>query len=298
MADFFDLLRSRRYPQRKRRSNPRRTDYERKTDKVDREIISNIAAEPESSQMDKDDILLAQIDEFREKAKQLQEMLVTKESKAQELQSIVQEREVKADQLKQILDERQEKVDGIEAEVARQIDKLIVQVNAKMAEIERSMDNEISSITRMMSDEMNQLNRNVAGEVGTLSKSLSSDFRNMEKSLDGTIGDTKKMLEVQTETVRAAVSEANTQMLESLGNLNQQLEQLKAELSEKIHSENVKCFRNIQDIFKSMGDKIDKVSEVDRSVKTVHTFVVTTMIFTIINTVGALVTILALLGVF
>ena len=78
----------------------------------------------------------------------------------------------------------------------------------------------------------------------------------------------------------------------------QQLEQLKAELSEKIHSENVKCFRNIQDIFKSMGDKIDKVSEVDRSVKTVHTFVVTTMIFTIINTVGALVTILALLGVF
>ena len=61
--------------------------------------------------MDKDDFLLAQIDEFREKAKQLQEMLITKESKAKELQTIVQEREVKADELQQILDERQEKVD-------------------------------------------------------------------------------------------------------------------------------------------------------------------------------------------
>ena len=86
--------------------------------------------------MDKDDFLLAQIDEFREKAKQLQEMLITKESKAKELQTIVQEREVKADELQQILDERQEKVDGIEAEVARQIDQLIERVDGKMQEIQ------------------------------------------------------------------------------------------------------------------------------------------------------------------
>ena len=43
-------------------------------------------------QMDKDDFLLTQIDEFREKAKRLQEMLNTKESKAEELSVIVEER--------------------------------------------------------------------------------------------------------------------------------------------------------------------------------------------------------------
>ena len=43
--------------------------------------------------MDKEDFLLKQIDEFREKAKQLQALLVTKEDKVQELQNIVDERE-------------------------------------------------------------------------------------------------------------------------------------------------------------------------------------------------------------
>ena len=46
--------------------------------------------------MDKEDFLLKQIDEFREKAKQLQALLVTKEDKVQELQNIVDEREEKA----------------------------------------------------------------------------------------------------------------------------------------------------------------------------------------------------------
>lgn len=42
--------------------------------------------------VEKEDFLLNQIDEFREKAKQLQSLLISKESKVQELQEIVEER--------------------------------------------------------------------------------------------------------------------------------------------------------------------------------------------------------------
>ena len=56
--------------------------------------------------MDKEDFLLKQIDEFREKAKQLQALLVTKEDKVQELQNIVDEREEKAKELQHVLNAR------------------------------------------------------------------------------------------------------------------------------------------------------------------------------------------------
>ena len=46
-------------------------------------------------------------------------------------------------------------------------------------------------------------------------------------------------------------------MLQSLKELNDQLVSIKAELADKVHTENVKCFRNIQDLFKVMGDKVE-----------------------------------------
>lgn len=42
------------------------------------------------SRMQQDDFLLKQIDEFREKAKQLQSILVTKENKVDELQGVLE----------------------------------------------------------------------------------------------------------------------------------------------------------------------------------------------------------------
>lgn len=63
-------------------------------------------------------------------------------------------------------------------------------------------------------------------------------------------------------------------MLQSLKELNDQLVSIKAELADKVHTENVKCFRNIQDLFKVMGDKVDTVSELEKQVGTTKTFAV------------------------
>ena len=63
------------------------------------------------SRMQQDDFLLKQIDEFREKAKQLQSILVTKENKVDELQSVLEEREEQARKLQQELEEHQKEAD-------------------------------------------------------------------------------------------------------------------------------------------------------------------------------------------
>ena len=138
----------------------------------------------------KEDFLLSQIDEFRERAKQLQSLLDTKETQAQELQSLVDERQEKADALDQILQEREEKADSLTSEVEKQIDNIIAKVAAKMDEIEATMKDDVADGKRF----------------------------NEEKAKE---------------------------LKESLEQVQEQLTVVKNDLSEKVHSENVKCHRNV-----------------------------------------------------
>ena len=194
-----------------------------------------------------DDYLLSQIDEFREKAQQLQSLLLSKESKVMELQHIVDEREVKAKELENILNERQRKADGITAEVAKQIDALIEKVTAKMDEIGVSIEKEVADGQKITTEQMEELK-------------------------------------------------------ETLASVNAQLETIKGELSEKVHTENVKCFRNISDLFKGMDEKVDSIQSaeaaVDKKVKSVHKCTIALIVLTIINMLGVTAVILMELGVF
>lgn len=191
----------------------------------------------------KEDFLLNQIDEFREKAQQLQDLLATKEHKAAELQGLVSARETKANDLQVILDERQKKADAITVEVEKQIDALINKVSAKMDEIEGSMSSNI--------------------EEG------------------------KRVNEEQAKRVYDALSQIQTQ-----------LQGMKDEVNEKIHSENVKCYRNIQDLFKGIDDKLDGINMINDKVKGVKGTVVFTMVLSIINLLGLIAFALYSMGVF
>lgn len=268
---------------------------ERVHEKVD--SLNNTEA---ANKIDKDDFLLTQIDEFRERAKRLQEMLNTKESKAEELSSIVEEREAKAEELQQILDERQEKADGITAQVAKQIDVLIASVHEKMQEIETSMNANMDNLGRSVSGDMNNLGRSVSSQIGNLGQSLGTEISGIGQHLDfgNTLEQTRRITEEGTVAVTTAVNEANAHMLQSLGELNDQLVAIKSELSDKVHTENVKCFRNIQDLFKVMGDKVDTVSELEKQVHSTRTFAIVSVVLAIINTFGFAAIALYILGFF
>ena len=98
------------------------------------------------TKVEREDFLLSQIDEFREKAKQLQDLMASKESKAQELQSLVSEREDKAEQLAQILTERQEEADLIMKDFNKKVDELSEKVTNKMTDIEASISSQVSEV--------------------------------------------------------------------------------------------------------------------------------------------------------
>lgn len=225
------------------------------------EIDRTIKRERTNRELGREDYLLNQIDEFREKAQQLQELLLSKESKVAELQNIVDEREGKAKELESILSERQKKADGITEEMTKQIDSLIGKVTAKMDEIGVSIHE--------------SMNASLNASVSVIGRDITESRQLSEKQIE----------ELQ-------------ELKDLLATLTPQLETVKAELSDKVHTENVKCYRNISDLFKSMEDKMDKMEEIQKSVGTVRKCAITIIVFTVLNMLGLVALALYELGVF
>lgn len=195
------------------------------------------------TQMEKEDFLLSQIDEFREKAKQLQALISSKESKVRELQSLVDEREGRAAKLQNILNERKQEADKLNQTVQEQIDGLISDVETKITEL-----------------------------GGELTKSASES--------------------------EEAVAAKTEEMKEALLEMKELLQKTKTELSDKIHEENVTCYRNIQTLFDDFGEKVDKVENLDSGVKSIKSYVKCLSWFSIVNFIVLIGFILYQLGVF
>ena len=221
-------------------------------------VVENV---PQNTSMDKEDYLLAQIDEFRAKAQQLQSLLLKKESKVQELQEIVDEREVKARELELLLGERQRQADGITEEVTKQIDSLIDKVSEKMEAIGLSLGKE-------------------------LQEGQSANERTLEEIKD-TLGELNVQ---QIEEIKGILGSLNAQQAEELKNalseLNNQLEVVKTDLTDKVHSENVQCYRNLADLLKSVDGKLDKANEIEKKVISVHKCTKAVIVLSVINMLG------------
>ena len=240
--------------------------------------------EQERTQKDveNEDLLINQIDEFREKAKQLQVLLEAKESKAAELQSLVDERAGKAQEL-----ERQEEADKIVTEFGRKVDALADKVTTKMAEIEAGLSGQVGDI-RKTSEEQIALNRRMNEEQTASNRKLNEEQ----------IAANKQFLEEQAIANKKLSEGQIAEVKELLENATSQLESIKTDLSEKVHTENVKCYRNIQDLFNEFDSKIEKMDEMEGGVDSVKGYVKLLSWFSILNFVVLIIFILYSMGVF
>lgn len=178
-----------------------------------------------------DDFLLKQIDEFRENAKQLQDLINTKETKVRELQLLVDAREAKANKLKLELDRRQKEADSLVGNVEEQVDKLIKNIEVQQDENTEEIKNVLDGVTQ---------------EVGKLAKDLDDAH---------------------------------------------------SEISEKIHTENVKCYRNIQGLMDEFSEKMEKVDLAEDSMKSIKRFFGWTIGLLIVNFAGIVGVILYFAGI-
>ncbi len=213
----------------------RKTDRERKRDNVEKE-----------------DFLLNQIDEFREKARQLQELLSSKENKVQELQEIVAEREGKAKELSDMIEERQDAADRVVSGVKVQIDGMVEKVDAKL----------------------NELNETFA-----------------ERLAENAVSSTE-----QNEEVRSLIKEQNETLMETVDGLNGQFDRLKNEISEKIHTESVQCYRNMQALIEESDKKLEEARESISEISSFKKLLTVIVVFTVLNFAGLAGVIARILG--
>ncbi|MCM1256936.1 MAG: coiled-coil domain-containing protein 22 [Roseburia sp.] len=203
--------------------------------------------------VEKDDFLLSQIDEFREKAKQLQSLLATKENKVQQLQEIVEEREGKAKELSDMLDVKKDAADRVVAGVRSQIDSMVGQVDAKMKELNE-----------------------------TFAERLAENALNSTEQYE----EVKKLIDSQNEEIRKIIDEQNEKISETIAGIQEPLEKIKGDLNDKIHTENVKCYRNIQTLFEESDKKTELIKSEVSELLAVKGFIKVASVVSIVNLVG------------
>ena len=252
------------YPGESRRSAPLQKEYHSagRRPVANKEKVERKTAEKQTERtrenVEKEDFLLSQIDEFREKAKQLQNLLALKESKVSELQALVSEREGKAQELELILTERQEEADKIVNDFSGKVDDLADKVTAKLAEMERIVSSQVEDAKKASAEQL-ETNRTLNSEQIAVSKRMNEEqIAANRKFLEEQVAANKKLNEEQV---------AEVKML--LENATSQLESIKTDLSEKVHSENVKCYRNIQELFNEFDARIEKLDETEQGVEPV-----------------------------
>lgn len=250
--------------------------------------------------MQKEDFFLKQIDEFKEKAKYLHNLMMTKESKVEELEGELEEKEEKAKNLQEILDGKQEEADNLTQNVRVQIDALISRVDAQMRAIDESISGEINTLEEQISEQMAEINSNSR-----------QGLAEMEKKIQGFSLSTSEKLEKQTDSVKETLGSFSSELtkinaeLEKLAEApkddeesSKKLEEVKLELGEKIHRENVKCYRNIQTLLEELEGKIERVEIGTQSMKVVKSYFGALIILGVVNFAGIIAIIAHMFGFF
>ena len=198
--------------------------------------------------MEKEDFLLQQIDEFREKAKQLQQLMQSRETKAKELQGVVNERQAKASELDSLIHVRRGEADKIMDNVTERIDAMSAGVRNEMSGLSDTFSREVSGLSQNLTHELNQSTEKTRQVVEAATQNM---IDQNTRSLEGL----KEQLEQLGQLEQ--INELSTEM-------NSQITTLKTDIADKIHAEDVKCYRNIQ---ASMDEQSKLLSEGDEKTR-------------------------------
>ena len=143
-------------------------------------------------------------------------------------------------------------------EKAQQLHTLLMTKESKVNELqeivaEREDEAEkLAGILKERQEKVDQITETVGNEINAMADRVN---RKLEE-----IGDT---LAKQYEDGRKANQEEIEAVREAIATVTDEIADLKDAIGEKIHSENVKSYRNIQELLKEQDEKLDKLQDLD-----------------------------------
>ena len=209
------------------------------------------------------DALLVQIDAFRDKAIKLSGLIGAKQKKVVALEALVKERE--AD-----ISAKEEQIASLQSELdekQREADTLVTTVESQVDRMLTSVKSDLNDLNQNISDKISEENQAGADKLETLLGTVSTSVNEIKETLA---------------TSQEALS----------------LEDVKRELSDKIHSENVKVFRNIQDTMKEMDHSEEMDISFEEKYQALKSKFIATLVVLIADFGVSIVILLHTLGLF
>ncbi len=188
-----------------------------------------------------EDLLLTQIDAFREKAKQLQSLVVSKERRVKELEAQVKAKETRNAELQQELAVKQAEAENIAKGVEDKIGTM-------MADLQEGL-------TKQVADSQEQTNQQLASQIGE-----------------------------HLAPVQEALSSSSTD-----------IDDVKGDLSDKIHNESVTLYRNLQDLLNEMDNSGEQMADITAKIKALRMQMAVLSVVNILLSGGVLAVLLLLL---
>lgn len=138
-----------------------------------------------------------------------------------------------------------------------------------------------------MTMRMNRMSEENRNELSALTEGSRRAVEEMAAEAGRKIHEEVEQMSQQSEEVRQTMDE-----------INGQVSGLKEELSQKIHTEDVKCFRNIKDLIDEQKPLFEKVGVNEKSMKPVKKYIYWLILFGVLDLAGVVVLVLMELGVF
>ena len=197
-----------------------------------------------------EDALLVQIDAFRDKAIRLSGLINANQKKVLSLEAEVKKKEGQ-------ISDKENQIAALQDELStkqKEADALVTTVETQVDRMLVSVKKEVSTLNNELSGQITRENHEESARIASIVDKVNSSVLEIKDYL--------------------AHAEEDTS-----------LEDMKQELSEKIHSENVKVFRNIQDTMKEMdhSEQLDiSIDEKYRSLKHRSAFLLIVLIINLI----------------
>ena len=134
-------------------------------------------------------------------------------------------------------------------------------------------------------------------EADSLVLDVNNKDDNIMEQVKATMGNLEQKIVDQASSSEEKVQEQQAAVKETMDSMTAGLGTIKDELSEKVHSENVKVYRNIQDLLKEMNKRDEDNARIDKQFRSLRITNVFLMLLSILNVGAVSVIILFLLGV-
>ena len=247
-------------------------------------VNGNYGGYGSSNYGESDDDILAQIDEFRNKAQRLQTMINEREQQAGNMggsqggvsPAFTRDLERKMESINAALN-------GITGRLSQQ-DGTLSSIDSKIS----AQDSTLTGIVNRLSSQDTTL----SGIESKLEEGVTVSTPEVAQAVPEAVPETPAApsFPIPPSAEETADTDGLTKQLEeaiqSLDKLSKELDSTKSEISEKIHSENVKVYRNLNDTLKENDRSEDNKAEIIKKIKGVKTSANLAFIFAIFDFAG------------